>query len=407
MPNETSNHDLEKKTFWQSLGPGIITAALVFGPGSLTINTKLGATYGYSLLWVLILAMVFMIAFTGMSTRIGLFGDRSLIQQIKARFGKPVTVIIGLGVFLVTASFQAGNTVGASLAFSELFSSPLVLWISFFTVIAISLLFFGSFYKILEKLMIALVLVMLASFLLTIIMASPNLLEIIKGVVPSIPTGSEFLIITLTASSFSIVGAFYQSYLVGEKKWTINQKQRSIRESTMGIVILGLLSTMVMLCASAVLHVEGIVVKSASDLGLALEPLFGAFTSNVFMIGFFAASFSSMIGNATIGGVILADTFFSESRLNSMKVRPMVMLVIVIGAIVAYIFGALPLQLIIFAQGITVILVPLIALILLYFANSKNLPKELMNSGAVNVIGVLGILVLLFMSAYTIQYLLF
>ena len=53
--------------FIKSLGPGVITAALVFGPGSLTINTKLGASYGYSLLWVLILAMLFMSAFTSMS----------------------------------------------------------------------------------------------------------------------------------------------------------------------------------------------------------------------------------------------------------------------------------------------------------------------------------------------------
>src|SRR5690606_11817416 len=167
--------------------------------------------------------------------------------------------------------------------------------------LAISLLYFKSFYKILEKLMIGLVILMLSSFFLTIIMVAPNIEQIILGLIPSVPKGSEYLIITLTASSFSIVGAFYQSYLVQEKGSGLADKQDCIRESRTGITILGLLSSLVMICAASVLKSNNIDVRSASDLGLALEPLFGPFTSYVFMIGFFAASFSSMIGNATIG----------------------------------------------------------------------------------------------------------
>ena len=134
--------------FIKRLGPGIITAALVFGPGSLTINTKLGASYGYSLLWVLILAMLFMSAFTSMSAKIGLTSSVSFIERIKTELGKPIAIIVGLGVFLTTASFQAGNTIGASVAFSEFFttSTPIILWIALFSCATIFLLFFESFY---------------------------------------------------------------------------------------------------------------------------------------------------------------------------------------------------------------------------------------------------------------------
>ena len=395
--------------FIKRLGPGIITAALVFGPGSLTINTKLGASYGYSLLWVLILAMLFMSAFTSMSAKIGLTSSVSFIERIKTELGKPIAIIVGLGVFLTTASFQAGNTIGASVAFSEFFttSTPIILWIVLFSCATIFLLFFESFYEILEKLMIGLVLLMLISFLLTILMAFSNPIDLLKGLVPSVPKGSEYLIISLTASSFSIVGAFYQSYLVREKGWEIQEEKSCIQESRTGIITLGLLSTMVMICAGSVLHQNNTEVKSASDLSMALEPLFGSFTSKAFMIGFFSASFSSMIGNATIGGVILSDTFFSDSKLSSLRVRMMIMLVIVIGAIVATIFGALPLQLIIFAQGITIMIVPLSAIIILLFANSKNMPTALKNKKYLNSVGVLGIAVLLLMSIYSINYLLF
>lgn len=395
------------RLYLKKLGPGIITAALVFGPGSLTVNTKLGASYGYSLLWVLVLATLLMLVFTGMATRIGLYRRISFISRIKQDLGRPLAILTGLGVFLTTASFQAGNTVGASLAFAELTSSSLNIWVLVFTCGATFLLFFKSFYKILEKLMIGLVLLMLISFFLTLIMASPNLLEITYGLIPSIPQGSDFLVITLTASSFSIVGAFYQSYLVNEKGWNPEEKKACLRESYTGIVILGLLSTLVMLCASAVLHRNGIEVRSASDLGMALEPLFGSFTSSMFMIGFFAASFSSMIGNATIGGVILADTFFSISKLSSFKVRSMIIMVVLIGAVVAIIFGGIPLELIIFAQGVTIMIVPLIAVMILIYAGTKKIPKNLRNQWFSNSIGVLGLIVLLVMSWLSIQYLFF
>ena len=85
-------------SYLKKIGPGIITAALVFGPGSLTINTKLGASYGFSLIWVIVLAMVFMTAFTSMSTKIGLFSSLSLIERIKKELGKPLAYIVGLVV---------------------------------------------------------------------------------------------------------------------------------------------------------------------------------------------------------------------------------------------------------------------------------------------------------------------
>ena len=238
-------------------------------------------------------------------------------------------------------------------------------------------------------------------------MVAPNIQEILLGIIPSIPKGSEYFIITLTASSFSIVGAFYQSYLTQEKGVDMADKQDSLRESRTGIIILGLLSTLVMICASSVLKNNNIDVLSASDLGMALEPLFGPFTSYAFMIGFFAASFSSMIGNATIGGVILADTLFGISNLREWKVRSMIIVVILIGAIIAHIFGQLPLELIIFAQGITIMIVPMIAVIIVIFSNGKRISEEPKNNSFTTALGIIGITILILMSFYSIYFLFF
>ncbi|MDC6366810.1 MULTISPECIES: Nramp family divalent metal transporter [Flavobacteriaceae] len=389
------------------MGPGIVTAALVFGPGSLTISTKLGASYGFSLLWVILFATLFMLVFTAMATRIGLHQKSSLIQHIKLEIHPFLALLCGVCIFLITASFQAGNTIGASVSFAELSGLSLWFWISFFSAVSIILLFFKQFYKILERLMIALVTIMLLCFFCTLVAAAPNLLSIIKGFLPSIPSGSDYLIITLTASSFSIVGAFYQSYLVREKNWKKTSKSIPLAEGRTGIITLGLLSSLVMCCASAVLHQNQIVVNSPSDLGKALEPLFGSWAATMFMVGLFAASFSSMIGNATIGGVILSDTFFGRSKLSEWRVRSFIILVILIGAAIALIFGKLPLQLIIFAQGVTILVVPLIAAVIIIFSGTRLIDKTLRNSLYTTIFGLLGLLLLCAMSIYSINYLFF
>ncbi|SHN12908.1 Mn2+ and Fe2+ transporters of the NRAMP family [Cyclobacterium lianum] len=379
----------------KSLGPGLITAALVFGPGSLTITSKLGAVYGYQLLWVILLAVVLMLTFTGMGARIGLAAESSLISLFRDKWGNSAAWIAGFGLFFVTASFQAGNTVGAGLALSESLGGSNALWITCISLLAISLLFFRSFYKVLEKVMILMVAVMLVSFLLTLVLAPPDFTEVIKGLVPVIPKGSFVLVIALVASSFSIAGAFYQSYLVQEKGWRVSQKKEALTESFTGILVLGIISSMILLSAATILYPQGVKVSSAGDMGLALAPVYGQFAFMVFMVGLFGASFSSLLGNASIGGTLLADALSLGRDLNSLPVKILISLVIVIGAAVALVFGRLPLELIVFAQGITIFAVPFIGFGLFLMANDGKIMGKLKNKLPANIIGAVGLLVLL------------
>src|SRR5690625_4065434 len=206
------------KAWLRSLGPGIISAALVFGPSKITITTILGADYNYSLLWVVVLAIFFMVIFTNMSARIGIAADRSLLATIQKKWGKVAGLGVGLGIFLVTSSFQAGNSIGVGMALSEPTNTSQTLWVVVFNLITLFFLFFRSFYKILEKLMIGLIFLMLFAFIITLILSKPSISHILSGISPAVPEGSMGLIIAFVASAFSIVGACYQSYLVQERK---------------------------------------------------------------------------------------------------------------------------------------------------------------------------------------------
>jgi manganese transport protein len=379
----------------KSLGPGMITAALVFGPSKLTITSKIGAVYGYSLLWVVIIAIVFMAVFTAMSTRIGVATNQSLLASVKQKWGKPASVAMGLGVFLVTTSFQAGNSVGVGIAVGELYHTSPVPWIIFFNAVGISLLFFRSFYSVLERTMIVLIFVMLFSFITTFFWAAPDPVQIVKGfTTPVIPEGSQGLIIAFVASCFSIVGALYQSYLIQERIRMNPALRQAKNDSTTGIIILGVMCAIVIICAAAILNPKGIAVNSATDMAKALEPIFGENASTLFLIGLFGAGFSSLIGNASVGGTLLGDALGLGSNFSSKSVRYLVALVMIIGALVAVRFGKLPLELIVFAQSVTIFVVPFIGTAIYMVGNDKQIMGEKVNSPLVKIVAGIGLLVI-------------
>ncbi len=397
------------KKWLLSLGPGIITAALVFGPSKMTITSKLGAAYGYSLLWIVVVAIFFMVVFTAMAARIGLATSQSLLSTIRLKWGKAAAIAIGFGVFFVTTSFQAGNSIGVGIAIAEANGTSPVLWIVIFNILGIGLLFFRTFYKVLERLMIFLVGLMLFAFVTTLFLAKPDITGVAGGFMPAIPAGSMGLVIAFIASCFSIVGAFYQSYLVQERKKfrTEAAAKETTDSSATGIIILGVMSAIVLICAAAVLQPKGIQVSSASDMAKALEPLFGSYASVLFLTGLFGASFSSLVGNATVGGTLLGDALGYGSSLNSTTVKCLIALVMVIGATIAIIFGKLPLELIVFAQSVTIFLVPFIGIAMYAIANDALVMGSYKNSAIVKIFAGLGLLLIITLALSNVKELFF
>ena len=75
--------------WWRLIGPALITACVVFGPGSLLITSNVGARYGYELLWLLVLTGVLMGTFMTMAARVGVMGGATPCTLIAGRLGRP------------------------------------------------------------------------------------------------------------------------------------------------------------------------------------------------------------------------------------------------------------------------------------------------------------------------------
>src|SRR3990172_1211501 len=75
MPQPSGPANCEHRApWWRSIGPALITACVVFGPGSLLINSNVGAKYGYDLLWMLLLTGLLMGTYTTTAARVGVVG---------------------------------------------------------------------------------------------------------------------------------------------------------------------------------------------------------------------------------------------------------------------------------------------------------------------------------------------
>lgn len=474
------------RPWYQRLGPGLITACVVIGPGSILTSSKTGATYGYSLSWIVVLAVAFMLVYTALGAKIGVVSQRSMGDLVREKAGRPLAILIGLGVFFIAAAFQFGNNLGVHSAFDQLLNSEAAVeaegaatdqneaakgsvednaatdkagvpWSDFtvvllFNALSISFVFFAkNLYQVVERLMMAFVGLMLLSFAVNLFFAKPDIGELASGFIPttesiqsilspddntaeedgsdkneseaSKPDGNSsnvdsgpaeaakkptsgnpiIVLLGLIGTTFVVAASYYQSYLVRQKGWNLDQLKDGLLDVRIGSVIMALITLMIMATSAASLRGEEL--NGVGDVAQQLRPLFGDKGLYLFCLGLFSAAYSSFIVNSMIGGFILADGLGLGSKPEDLWTRLLTVLVLVTGMGVAmYVInsGAKPVAAIVAAQAVTVIAAPLMAGTILWLSNREDIMGDQKNSLLVNLFAGTGFVLLLAMAGNTL-----
>ncbi len=391
------NHLNRFKELIKSLGPGFIIAAVVLGPGSITVASRIGSEHGYSFLWVIVLAALSMIVYTSMAARFGVTNDKTILQSIADTYGRWFAVLIGISTFLSASSFQFGNNLGIGIGMQGITGIDEHVWPVVFTGLAIVLLFWAkNLYKILEKLMMGLVILMIAAFLFNLLMTKPEPLQVAKGFIP--PLSFHFkdlsVVAALVATTFSLNGAIYQSYLAQNKGWNLSNLKKSLNDTYLGISMLAVISMLVIITSAAALHPRGIVVNSAADMALQLEALFGGSAKIFFSLGLCAAAFSSLMVNAVIGGGLFADGLGLGRSMNEKMPKIFTAIILILGMVIALFFRGNVVYALIMAQASSIMAVPLIAIGLFLILNNKKAMGPLKNTRWQNGMAILGFILL-------------
>lgn len=429
-PTPATQTGNKKQGWFRSLGPAIIVASVVLGPGSIYLASAIGVEFGYSVLWVPLFATALMICLVMIAARLGVIYDRTLLDELAHRLGRPVAAIVGIIVFLIATSFQTGNNAAILFAIDPLIellteqpADQVRGWGTSFIILLLlngfilAVLFgFRRLYSPLEKLMIGLVMLMLIGFFVNLVFAAPSAFEIGRGLIPSLPQAGAgedplnwTLVLGFFASTVSIAGVFYQSYLVREKGWTIKDVKRGMTDSLLGIAILGFVSAIIMITAAAVLHdrVDTVAIGSAADVARQLEPLFGPAAVILFSMGLFAGAFSSFMVNSMIGGTLLADGLGKGGLMDQASTRWFTTVVLLLGmGITLASGGTAPAEVITFAQALTVLGLPILALTMVYLVTRLDLTGERAIPMWMKIVLIIGCIVVFLLAGRT-AYILF
>ena len=389
---------------FKKLGPGVLVAAAFIGPGTVTACTLAGVNFGYSLLWAMLLSIIATYVLQEMSARLGIITQKGLADVIKQELSNPlirnsVITLIFSAIIIGNASYEAGNIGGATLGMEALFGlSYNNLYPAILGLAAFSLLFFGN-YKSLEKVFIFLVLIMSLSFVMTAVLTQPNLWELVKGLfLPSIPEDGILTIIALVGTTVVPYNLFLHAALVSEKWKSEKDLKLAKRDTLVSIILGGLVSISIIISAAAIKSTE---VNNVLDMAKALEPLYGSSALYFMGIGLLAAGITSAI-TAPLAAAYVANSCFGwKAEFKDAKFRTIWILILVLG-VVFLSFGIKPIEIIKFAQITNGLLLPIIAIFLLWVVNRVGVMGKYKNTLVQNCIGLAIILLSILLGAKSI-----
>ncbi|SHJ06827.1 Nramp family divalent metal transporter [Aquimarina spongiae] len=399
------------KKLFSFIGPGTLVTAAFIGPGTVTVCTLAGVQFGFTLLWALTLSVIACVILQEMAARLGVVTQQGLSEVVKSQFeGAPIIKwvfisIIIAAIFVGNAAYEAGNISGGVLGLSTIIEEPTIQlggyafnYLSLVIgLLAFVLLFLGN-YKVLERSLIVLVLFMSLAFIITAIATKPSLSAVFKGFVPDFSSEKLLMIIGLIGTTVVPYNLFLHASLVKEKWKSADQLPIARKDTITAVVLGGVMSMAIVISGAAIQNTE---VQSAADLARGLEPVFGSAAKYILSLGLFAAGITSAITAPLAAAYVVKGCLGWKDGVKSTRFRLVWMFILFLGVLFSSL-GIKSIEVIRFAQVTNGLLLPVIAIFLLWVMNKKNILGKYVNTTTQNLIGIVIVMVTLFLGIRSI-----
>jgi len=394
------------KSLFKNIGPGPLVAAAFIGPGTVTVCTLAGVQNGFTLLWAMLLSILATVVLQEMSARVGLVTQNGLSvvvrEQITSPFWRGLMVVLLISAIVIgNAAYEAGNISGGVLGLETIFGDPMLnlagFQINYFSLliglIAFLLLFLGT-YKVLERTLVVLVILMSLAFLITAVMTKPDLIQIFKGLfIPNISEENSLMVIALVGTTVVPYNLFLHASLVSEKWKSVSDLKYARRDTIIAVIVGGMVSICIIVSAKAI---QSTAVSSAADLARSLEPLFGSFAKYVLSLGLFAAGITSAVTAPLAAAYVATGCLGWSSDMKSTGFKAIWMFVLGLGVLFSSL-GFKSIEIITFAQIANGLLLPVIAGFLLWIMNRESVLGKFRNTRTQNVLGFIVLVFVLFL----------
>lgn len=381
---------------WRHVGPGLVVAATGVGAGDLVATLIAGDRFAYSLLWAAVAGCLVKIALAEavgrwhLATGHTIFDGWTRLGRWTSLYFAPYIVIWGF-VYGATAMSATALPLAALVP-----AVPLEAWAMIAGVTGLLFVWFNR-YAVFEAAMALLVGVMFVTVVTLAVLLTPSLPATLAGLVPVLPDGSTFYTLGLIGGVGGTITMASYGYWMHAKGWRDASWMRVMRwDNGTAYAITGIFVVAMLVVGAELLH-DSQVALTAGDRGLidlagVLEARFGHGVAVLFLVGFFAAAFSSILG--VWHGVSLLFADFVDhvrgrpgaslaARATSPAFRAYLlwltfppMLLLTLGR---------PFQLVLVYGALGALFMPFLATTLIWLLNSRHTPPEWRNGWTSNI----------------------
>jgi len=391
MPTTENKKSFLKKIIAIVLGfgPGIFAIGYTIGTGSVTSMIVAGSKFNMQLLWVLLLSCFFsgilMFAYGNYAL---ITGETALYGFKKhLKYGKILAILIIVGItFGQWNSLMGILGISSNIIFEILavnfeglgaYKYETVLITAIIIIVTFYLLMLVGKYTFFEKILVIFVTLMGFSFLLSLCFVQPLPLDVVKGLIPTIPdiSGGKMLVAAFVGTTMASATFLSRPLFVKGKGWTIKNLDQQKKDSITAAILIFVISATIMAVAAGALFHQGKVVTEVLDMANTLEPVAGKWAVTIFFFGALSAGLSSIFPCLLIAPLLVADYQSGELDTNSRQFRIITAIACLV-ALIGPVFGANPIEIQILSQVFNVFVLPIVVLGIILMLSSKKVMKD-------------------------------
>ncbi|MCH3885291.1 Nramp family divalent metal transporter [Tenacibaculum aquimarinum] len=395
-----------KKSFLKKLitiilgfGPGIFAIGYTIGTGSVTSMLVAGSTYGMQLLWVLLLSCLFsgvlMFAYGNYALITGETALYSFKKHIKG--GKLLALLVIVGVSVGQWGSLMGILTISSNMLYEIFAINFegLRSYEYITVLAIAITIIAIFYSVMlvgkysffEKILVVFVTFMGLSFIVSLFFVQPLPMEVVQGLIPSIPDvpGGKMMVAAFVGTTMAAATFLSRPLFVKGKEWGIKDLKKQRKDAITAAILVFVISGAIMAVASGALFHQGTPVIKVLDMAKPLEPIAGSFAVAIFFFGTLSAGLSSIFPCLLIAPLLVADYQSGTLDTNSKQFRVITAIASLVALIGPAFFGGKPILVQILSQVFNVFVLPIVVMGIILLVNNKKIMKGYKTSLFVNI----------------------
>ncbi len=301
-------------------GPAYLVSVGYMDPGNWATDLAAGASFNYTLIWVLLMSNLMAILLQSLATRLGIARGLDLAQACRTEYPKAVNGALYVLCELAITATDLAEVIGSAIALQLLFGLPLVWGVLVTGADTFALLFLSQFgIRKMEALIIGLISVIGLGFFVEIMLARPDWSGVARGFVPALPNSTAlFIAIGMLGATVMPHNLYLHSSLVQTRRIGKSAKEKlqalklNTLDSAVALNMAFFVNAAILIMAAAVFYRTGHrEVAEIQDAYRLLEPIVGAAIAPVaFAVALLASGQSSTI-TGTLAGQIVMEGFLN------------------------------------------------------------------------------------------------